>query len=55
MTIENWKLKRQIAIMRSVLKLLKYLCKVESSKTKVKLPLCLTKYHSMKTYWGVVA
>jgi hypothetical protein len=24
-----------------------------SNKVKVKLPLCLTKHHSMKTYWGV--
>jgi hypothetical protein len=31
---------------------LKYLIKKDKGK-KVKLSLCLTKHHAMKTYWGV--
>jgi len=27
--------------------------RISQIKVKVKLPLCLTKHHAMKTYWGV--
>jgi hypothetical protein len=33
-------------------KILELILRKQSGKVKVKLSLCLTKHHAMKTYWG---